>query len=267
MTQCCAHVPSTARFPCRSILLAGSGSACLLAAQLSLPCAPDVCPSAALLACKDSTLHLAFAAANDDDMHRYNLPQQVELAAVWDTSHGSFPQQRDLVVWPRDPATPFFRAAERNEHIDPLTYALLFPTGVAGRQDLPRHHKDFLTPRYQRLTPAQFYTLQLMVRSRDAVLPHGTGMLFQQYILDAFCRMEASRMNWLRQNQDKERSGRPCSRQLCGYATIDVIRSTAAISSGDGEQNMCMRETALLKFDDPVPSNGFAQDSDDCKLP
>ena len=195
-----------ARFPCRSILLEGSGSACLLAAQLSLPCAPDVCPSVAPPACKDSTLHLGFAAASDADMHRYNLPQQVELAAVWDTSDGSFPQQRDLVVWPRDPATPVLRVAERNEHVDQLTLALLFPTGVPGWHDLLRHPKDFLTPKYQWLTPAQFYTLRLMVRSRDAVLPHGAGMLFQQYILDAFCRMEASRMSWLRQNEDKLRS-------------------------------------------------------------
>ena len=45
-----------------------------------------------------------------------------------------------------------------------------------------------------------------MVRDADAALPHATGMLFQQYILDGFCRMEASRMSWLRQNQDKLRN-------------------------------------------------------------
>lgn len=40
-----------------------------------------------------------------------------------------------------------------------------------------------------------------MVRDYGAVLPHGAGLLFQQYILDAYCRSEAMRMAWLRQNQ------------------------------------------------------------------
>ena len=87
-------------------------------------------PRPPIFSCKACSAHLGFAAANDIDMRRYALPQQSELAVVWETADGSFPGNRDLVVWPRDAAAPVHRIADHNEHVDPLTYALLFPTGV-----------------------------------------------------------------------------------------------------------------------------------------
>ena len=124
---------------------------------------------------------------------------------VFESSDGAPHGTRDLLVWPRKPDTPILRIADRNDNIDPLTYALLFPFGTPGWHDRLLHHEAYRTARYQRLTAGQFYTHHLMVRDFRAVLPHGAGLLFQQYILDAYCRSEAMRMAWLRQNQHQLR--------------------------------------------------------------
>ena len=139
-------------------------------------------------------------------MRRYNNPQGDQLAVVFESSDGAPHGNRDLLVWPRHAETPILRISDRNEHVDPLTYALLFPYGTPGWHDRLQHDANHRTPRYQRLTAGQFYTHRLMVRNFDAALPHGAGLLFQQYILDGYCRSEAMRMAWFRMNQSKLRS-------------------------------------------------------------
>ena len=151
-------------------------------------------------------LQLGFAAAIDADMRRYNAPQGEPLAVLFESADGAPPGNRDLLLWPRRPETPILRASERNEHIDPLTYTLLFPEGTPGWHDNLLHADDRRTPSNQRLTAGQFYAHRLMVRDQRAVLPHGAGLLFQQYILDGFCRAESMRMAWVRLHQRHLRS-------------------------------------------------------------
>eukprot|EP00435_Cladocopium_sp_Y103_P060653 s247_g22.t1 len=153
-----------------------------------------------------TTLQLGFAAAADADLRRYNHPQGEQLAVVFQSDDGAPPSSRDLVVWPRDPATPIHRIAETNEHVDPLTYALLFPDGMPGWHEHLQHSEQHQTRQRHRLTAGQFYTYRIMIRQRNQLLPHGAGLLFQQYILDAYCRAEAMRMAWLRQNQHQLRA-------------------------------------------------------------
>ena len=45
---------------------------------------------------------------------------------------GAPPGNRDMVLWPRNPDTPAYRVDDMNEHVDPCTYALLFPRGDLG---------------------------------------------------------------------------------------------------------------------------------------
>lgn len=111
-----------------------------------------------------------------------------------------------MLVWPRQPGLPVQRISESNEHLDPLTYALLFPDGMPGWHHNLEHAEDCRTARRFRLTPGQFYTHRLMIRDRAQVLPHAAGLLFQQYILDAYCRAEGMHMQWLRDNQRQLRS-------------------------------------------------------------
>lgn len=149
---------------------------------------------------------LGFAAATDADLRRYERPAAEELAIVFSAEDGAPAGSRDLVVWPRGTDTPVYRISECNEHVDAMTYPLLFPDGMPGWHDNLQHHPGFQTARYTRLTPAQFYAHRLMVRDWEAALPHGAGQLFQQYVLDAYCRMETMRLNWCRMHQEQLRT-------------------------------------------------------------
>ena len=37
-------------------------------------------------------------------------------------------------------------------------------------------------------------------------MPHAGGRLFQQYVVDAYCKIEAQRLDWVEKNQDKLRT-------------------------------------------------------------
>eukprot|EP00972_Heterocapsa_arctica_P068640 10142373-Heterocapsa_arctica.AAC.1 len=62
------------------------------------------------------------------DPRRYNHPTVTEVAAVFVGQDGAPPSNRDLCVWPRQEEC--FNVPEQNEHVDPLTYVLLFPSGL-----------------------------------------------------------------------------------------------------------------------------------------
>ena len=158
-----------------------------------------------LPATEAATFRLGFAAATNEDMRRYNHPQGEHLAVIFESADGAPPANRDMLVWPRAPETPVHRVAETNQHLDPLTYALLFPEGTPGWHPHLKHAEERRTAMRQRLTATQFYCHRLMIRDLQQLLPHGAGLLFQQYLLDAYCRAEGARMEWLRQNQQQLR--------------------------------------------------------------
>jgi len=108
------------------------------------------------------------------------------------------------------------RISDMSEHLDPLAYALLFPSGDPGWHPALQHRQlpdEFLSAsdrqRYTRISPEQFYRRRLMVfpgcvehPERDCILPHAGGLLFQQYCCDAYTRKEAQALRWIRANQD-----------------------------------------------------------------
>ena len=150
--------------------------------------------------------YLGFAAARDEDLRRYDHPQQLEQAIVFVGKEGEPPINRDIVLWPHEFAA--HRISELSEHLDPLAYPLLFPRGELGWHPALRHDARHRTDKYNRITPIQFFAHRLMVRRDDqgqgprrSILPHCGGMLFQQFICDAYSRAEAQRLNWYRQNQ------------------------------------------------------------------
>ena len=71
-----------------------------------------------------------------------------------------------------------------------------------------------------RLTSIQFYAYRLMLRDyapeegeeapfwefNQASLPHSGGLLFQQWICDAYSRAEAQRLAWVVMHQDQLRA-------------------------------------------------------------
>ena len=152
------------------------------------------------LAAGRHNVSLGFAASTDSDMRRYNHPAKEEVAAVFVADSGAPPGNRDMVLWPRDPKTPVYRVDDMNEHVDPCTYALLFPHGELGWHPKLLHKRETRTVAYIRISPMQFYAYRLMVRDEQKAegelhpLPHAGRTLFQQYIVDAYCRAEAQRL-------------------------------------------------------------------------
>lgn len=71
-----------------------------------------------------SEVRLGFAADAGRDPRRYNAPTIREVAAIFGSSDGAPPGNRDIVVWPRDAA--HYRINENNKHVDPMTYPLMF---------------------------------------------------------------------------------------------------------------------------------------------
>ena len=117
------------------------------------------------------------------------------------------------------------RISDMSEHLDPLAYVILFPSGDPGWTPALQHKQlpgELLSvsdqQRYTRVSPEQFYRRRLMVFSggegdpdtpatlRNRILPHAGGLLFQQYCCDAYTRKEAQALRWYRTNQDSLRA-------------------------------------------------------------
>ena len=82
---------------------------------------------------------MVIAEAAGHDMRRYNKPKQYEPVVVFRSNDGTPPTDRDIAVWPRDPATKVYRISDTCEHVDPLAYPLLFPRGELGWHPHLRH--------------------------------------------------------------------------------------------------------------------------------
>jgi len=108
------------------------------------------------------------------------------------------------------------RVSDMSEHLDPLAYVLLFPSGDPGWTPALQHKElpgELLSASdrqvYTRVSPEQFYRRRLMVfsaESEEPTLPHAGGLLFQQYCCDAYTRKEAQALRWYRMNQDSLRA-------------------------------------------------------------
>ena len=147
---------------------------------------------------------LSFATAKDEDMRRYNHPNTLEASVIFEGNEGEPPGIKDIVVWTHEYAT--HRVSELSEHVDPLAYPLLFPWGEPGWHPQLKHRIVSRTTSYTRVTPIQFYACRLMIRKNlegkdTSLLPHGAGLLFQQYVCDVYSRVEGQRLNWYRLNQ------------------------------------------------------------------
>ena len=75
------------------------------------------------------------------------------------------------------------------------------------------------------LTAVQFYAHRLMIFDTENPLPHGGALLFQQFIVDAYCRAEAQRLAYLRLHQDDLRAEE--------YITLREATQAATFNAGE----------------------------------
>ncbi|CDF38585.1 ATP dependant DNA helicase [Chondrus crispus] len=88
---------------------------------------------------------------------------------------------------------------------DPLSYVLLFPNGRDGWYPELRFSSDD-DGRYTKITPMMYYGWHLFERAGEFSTILHAARLFQQYLVDQFCKVEAERLSYLRHNQTQLRA-------------------------------------------------------------
>lgn len=124
------------------------------------------------------------------DKRRYNLPTANEIAFVFTSADGLAPSDRDICICLRK-NNQMKKISYLNENLDPFSYPIFFPRGELGWT--PGIGQSLL----------QFYQNKLSIR-KDIFNPllHG-GMLTQQFIIDVYLRIEASRLDWYRKESQR----------------------------------------------------------------
>ncbi|XP_046659143.1 uncharacterized protein LOC124353255 [Homalodisca vitripennis] len=138
-------------------------------------------------------VHVIFKERIGNDLRRYNLPAcRSDIAAVYTGEEP--PRDVDLVVYPQG-SDRRNQIKNLNSLAYPMVYSLLFPNGEYGYRTGVPHRQTNRT-----VTLRQFYSWRLAVRNGFSIL-HNGGKLFQQYIVDAWCKVEANQLWFIRQNQ------------------------------------------------------------------
>lgn len=141
---------------------------------------------------------------------RQNAPTESnEVAAVFELDNDGVPGfYRDFHVYARANPDP---AGQRHEnmypqspHFDPMTYPLLFPYGEKGWS---RSYKSIGYNHFgglKHFTQLQYKQALLQVRSLAPYRPIlDAKNLTQQFIVDSYCQIEASNLDWLYQHQEQ----------------------------------------------------------------
>lgn len=150
------------------------------------------------------------------DPRRYNLPVANEVAAVFVSDDGEPPFDRDIAVHPKGDHN-LQNLSILSPNCDPMTYPLLFPHGDPGWQrgiDKVGKNKDAHNAnsdnddgdeeKTRKVSMLEFYSYHLQERQSFNPLL-SSGKLSQQYIVDAFLKVEGQRLQWSRMNQKKLR--------------------------------------------------------------
>src|SRR6267154_4140181 len=126
------------------------------------------------------------------------------------------PLQRDLLIHCRSNNTdPNKRITERinilDPNLEPLIYPLLFPFGDQSwginipLQKRPTALRNISDHPRMRVTQMQYYGYRLSIRNHFNPFL-SAGKLTQQYLVDAYVKTEANRLNYIRYNQSKLRT-------------------------------------------------------------
>ena len=137
-------------------------------------------------------------------------PTAAEIAAVYSPIDETNAEQQFYVLQ-RDPTEnhrDLSRLSASDKEVDPMCYPLLFPTGEYGwhynmttTEVVPERHT---LKRSQRISMREYVTHIIADRGGFNALLR-SNRLFQQYIVDAFVRIERMMLQWQRHNQQKLR--------------------------------------------------------------
>ena len=139
---------------------------------------------------------------------RYANPTTTEITAVYVGNDGAAPNpaDRDLEVYPAQPNAPnTVKIKATSPNADPMTYPLLFFNGELGwnvdlHRNIGANERQRDVRCRSRLTLNEFYAYRIAVR--DSFSPiHLSRLLFQQYLVDAFIKIEGNELAYIRTHQ------------------------------------------------------------------
>lgn len=135
--------------------------------------------------------------ANDPDPRRYNAPSTSEVAALIFEDENC-DDSRDIILTKQNGQLK--RIKSTHVAYDALSYPILFPFGQPGWSPALTRQGDS-----KKITLMDYNKYYLQCRSTYNVF-HNAGRLFQQYVVDAYARIEQDRLLFLRFNQKKLRA-------------------------------------------------------------
>ncbi|CAH0562742.1 unnamed protein product [Brassicogethes aeneus] len=142
---------------------------------------------------------VAFVDNNRRDLRQYNLPEsRSDIAAVFVGDEPPF--NVDLKIYPKN-VNADRELKNLNRMSDPMVYPILFSKGEYG-YDTALHYR---TRRNKTVTIREFYRYRMQLRRNQFSILHHADKLFQQYLVDAWCRAEANILWWYRNNQQQLR--------------------------------------------------------------
>ncbi|XP_066934759.1 uncharacterized protein [Clytia hemisphaerica] len=151
------------------------------------------------------------------DQRRGNAPLHKEVAAIFTGEDGAPPAGRNIVVYPRNHHLQSIPSTF--SVVDPYIYPLLFPRGDLGwDMNMPRVAERATRTR-NHVTQLEHYVYQLAIRRGFSAL-HLSGRLFQQFLVDAYTKVEGSRLDFLRHNQQQLRAE-------CYQGLVDHLENAA----------------------------------------
>jgi hypothetical protein len=111
---------------------------------------------------------------------------------------GEPPIERDFCIFSKTEGP--IKILTISKHLDPMTYPLIYPVGGFGWMPYMKSEGN-----NNNISTLQFYSYKLSIR--DDFSPYlNLGKLTQQYIVDAWVKVESSRLYFLRKNQAKLRT-------------------------------------------------------------
>lgn len=143
-------------------------------------------------ATQDFELRIGAPARRD---RRYDRPTGSEVAALLIGDGSDSDCNRDIVLRKRQGGLQTVN--QLFKFYDSLHYVLLFPYGQEG-WSLDFHERT-------NITMSQYYRYHLMVRPNHRVLQLA-GRLTQEFVVDAWAKIEESRLKWCRYNQGQLRA-------------------------------------------------------------
>lgn len=127
----------------------------------------------------------------DEHIRRYNLPECSEISILMPNDIQPEDTRQVVCTYRHSAGVNNIKTlGDTHRSYDPLAYPLFLPYGTDGWTHV----------NYPNVTLNQWLTYYMMQRNTFNVYHHG-GKLYQQWLVDQYCKMETARMRWVKNNQ------------------------------------------------------------------